>query len=240
MTNQIQFSGNVPGQITILEGKALELKHPVKLQIDGDINAVTNFLSKRTGEFLGSGLQAVESQTTLIIIDEEAMTILLQLEPTNTFGTEIKASLKFTEDFLQWNINKPHQFTREQLVKLLRFGKRFFDPERHEEILKAYMALQVSANTEVKSASDTRGNKNNLFNKVVDSQHIPTEFVLNVQVFKGMATERFRVEICLEVTEGSVRFWFESPELVELIDRRKKEIFADITPHFGNYPVIYK
>jgi len=107
-------------------------------------------------------------------------------------------------------------------------------------VLKAYMSLQVSAQTEVKAASDTRGNKNNLFNKSVDSQNIPTEFVLNLQVFKGMSLERFRVEICLDVTDGSTRFWFESPELVELIDRRKKEIFGALTERFSQYAVIYK
>jgi hypothetical protein len=78
------------------------------------------------------------------------------------------------------------------------------------------------------------------FSKLIDSQHIPTEFILNIPIFKGFDPERFRVEVCLEATDASVRFYFESVELLELIETRKKEIFAAELESCKDMVIIHK
>lgn len=241
MTNQFQINGLQSGenQLTILEGKALETRPPKKLIIDGNINAVSDFLRIRKDN--GSIYQEIKSDTVVITVDEDDVTIILSTHPNDEYGTVVTARMNYTEEFKEWGINTTKQFTREALVKLIRFNRRYFDsPEKYESLLKAYMSLQISAQTEVKAASDNRGNKNNLFGKVVNSENIPTEFILVIPVFKGQPAERFRVEICIEVTEGSVRFWFESPELSDMIATRKKEVFDKITSEFPDFVVIRK
>lgn len=47
------------------------------------------------------------------------------------------------------------------------------------------------------------------------------------------------MEICLDVTEGSARFWFESVELHELIQKRLDEIFEEELARMEGLVVIY-
>ena len=214
-------------KIVILEGRALEQKAPVKITIDGNINAISCFMAKRWNSLeansLGTGLQEVDWTKAIVIVDDEQMKIKLLLDPENYYGTEITGTLDHTVDLLNLGINESRQFTREELVKIIRFNRRFFDPLKHDAILAAYMKLNLSGSTELTSASDTRGTRELAFKKVINSQNIPTEFVLTLPIFKGFGPESFRVEVCLEATDASVRFWFESIELAELIEKRKKE-----------------
>lgn len=242
MKNELNLIGYEGENLTIREGKALDLQPPVKIKLSGNIETVTAFLKKRwTEEREGRGLQTVDSARAIVIVDQEAMKMTLYLDPENFFGTEVEGKLEFTPELEQFHINSTKMFNREELVKLLRFNKRFFpNLTKYEELLKAYQSLQISTGTEVKQGSDTRGNKNNLFIKEVNSQHIPTEFVLDMPIFKGQKHESFRVEICLDATDASVRFWFESVELAELIEIRKKEIFDAQLVSCQDFVIIHK
>ncbi|HNH23051.1 MAG TPA: hypothetical protein PLY26_12930, partial [Ferruginibacter sp.] len=124
-------------------------------------------------------------------------------------------------------INKNKTFTKEELVKLIKFNKLFFDDkEKHAEMLLAFQKVSSTVNISANDSSDDRGNKERAYVKNVTS-NAPTEFILNIPVFKGFPAVRFRVEVCLDVTEGSARFWFESVELHELTQKQTDEIFEE-------------
>lgn len=227
--------------ITILEGKALEQKYPEKIKLSGNIESIKQFLSKRYGGSVGKGLQSVDKETAVVIVDEKAMNIKLFLDPENHFGLEVTASLEMTDELKNFHINDNHEFTRESMIKLLKFNKRFFaDPSKHEELLNAYMKLNLSGSTMVKSESDDRGMRDMAFKKVIDSQNIPMGFILEMPIFKGQKVEKFRVDICLDVTDASVRFWFESVELVELIELRRTQIFDTQLESAADFVIIKK
>lgn len=244
MKTEINLSSLAGDTLTILEGKALELKHPVQIKLEGNIETVAAFLEKRWNgdeNFLGSELQQVDASKAVVIVDSEAMVITLFLDPQNPFGTEVKAKLEFTPEIQQFKINEVASFTREQLIKILRFNRRYFpDVLKYDELLKAYQSLQISTAADLKQNSDTRGNKGTMFQKTVNSENIPTEFILNIPIFKGQPWETFRVEICLDATDASVRFWFESVELAELVEVRKAEIFADQLESAKDFVIIHK
>lgn len=236
--NGLQPGGNT---ITILEGKALELKQPEKIKLSGNIESIKNFLEKRYNGAAGKSLQLVDKEKAVVIVDLDHMTIQLLLDPENVFGLEVFASLEITEDLKQFHINDNNTFTREAMIKLLKFNKRFFaDPLKHEELLDSYMKLNLSGNTQIKSESDDRGNKDVAFKKSISSQNIPANFVLEMPIFKGQNVEKFRVDICLDVTNASVSFWFESVELVELIESNKQAIFDEQLKHCTDFPIIHK
>jgi len=225
--------------ITIREGSALELNQPVQISMEGDIHTIKSFLEKRTGKRKGGGQQLVNPETAIVSVNEQKMTILLALNPEDVNGAEISGKLEVAPELSQFYINTTKQFTREELIRLFRFSKRFFDSaENHEKIMIAYQKLNLSTTSELKKDTDTRGNKDLSFKKNITSD-IPEDFILNLPVFKGEDKERFRVEICMDATDTSVRFWFESVELVERMELRRDEIFAEELESCKDLVVIY-
>ena len=232
------FTGDT---LTVLQGKALEQKYPVKIGIIGNIKAISAFMSKRYGGSQeGKNLQKVDASLAVVLVDETAMSIVLKLDPQNEFGTEVKGVLELTDELKEFGINDEVQFSREELVKKIRFNRRFFNSDKHDEILSAYMKLSLTGQTALSAASDTRGNRELAFKKEINSQNIPTEFVLTLPIFKGFGNESSRVEVCLEATDASVRFWFESVELAELIERRKLEIINEELKSVSDFVIISK
>jgi len=224
--------------LTVLEGKALELQQPVKIAINGNIKAIGDFIAKRYAGREGKKLQEIDKDLAIVIIDAVEMNMRLLLDANDIFGTEINAWLELTPELKNFQINENKQFTREDLVKIIRFNRRFFEAGTHGDILASYLKLQLTGTTELTAASDNRGNKEASFKKLINSQNVPTEFVLELPVFKGFGPERFRVEVCMEATDASVRFWFESVELAELIEVRKQEIFNKELEHCQDFVII--
>lgn len=241
METKVQVLGFQGNEIIVREGAALEQEPPVKIELSGNILSVGNFLKERYPEKKGKSLQEVDKEKAIVVVDEEGMKIKLSLDPENTYGTTVTGSLEFTPELKQFFINETKQFTREELVKIFRFNKRHFDSaDQFDKLLAAYQKMQIKTASELSQENDTRGNKALNFVKNVDSAGIPLEFILNIPIFKGFGKERFRVEICLDATDASVRFWFESVELAELIDVRKEEIFEKQLESCRDFVIIYK
>ena len=228
-----------PGTYTILTGNALDPKYPNKLKVTGDIKSVRSYLDIRAISKDDSPLQAVDFNNAIILINKVKGTITLQNNPNDPFGTEVEGVLLPDVSLAPFCINTNQQFTREQLVKIFRFNRRLFAQDKFQSILDAYLKLDLSGSTNFKDENDNRGNKEIFFKKVIDSSKVPTEFVLTCPIFKGFGAESFRVEICLEATDASVRFWFESVELAELIETRKEEIFSEqLAPYLTRLVII--
>jgi hypothetical protein len=63
---------------------------------------------------------------------------------------------------------------------------------------------------------------------------------MSIPLFKGQEPKRFRVEICFDTTEGSVKFWLESVEMAELIDIESERLLKLQAQHCADYVVIWK
>lgn len=216
----------VKGEVlTILEGKTLELKPPEKIDISGDIKSMSNFLSVRKQK--GTGTQQIDESKAVVIVDKKALTIQLLVDPENHYGASVKGTLEKSDEILPFYINQNKTFSKEELVKLIKFNKIYFDAlTKHGEILLAFQKISSTVNIKANESSDDRGNKERAYVKEVTTT-APTEFILNMPIFKGFDSVRFRVEICLDVTDGSARFWFESTELHELIQTTVDVIFNE-------------
>lgn len=238
MKNEITVQSTGPEtKLVILEGKALEEKYPRKIDIVGNIESVSAFLKKRDNGF---DLQKVDQSKVIVIVDKEQMYIQLQLDPQNEFGSVVKGVLELSPELEKFHINEAKTYKREELVQLIRFNRLAFDnKEQHEKVLNAYMAFEAKTSGEIGASNDTRGNRDASFKKVV-STNIPTEFTLLIPIFKGKEPLRFRVEICLDVTDGGARFWFESTELHELIETHREIIFNEELKNCSDFVIINK
>lgn len=217
---------NVTGdRLSIYTGDALPLKEPNKVSLSGDIHTLNNFLSVRKTE--GSGIQTVDVKTAIVEVNYSSRSILFQSNPESPYQTTIESDLKPTVELEQFFINKNKTFTREELVKLFRHSRMFFkDFEKHSQLLEAFQKLNTHVTAGSNESQDTRGNRERDFKKSVTT-NVPTEFILKIPIFKGFDNVEFRVEICLDVTDGSARFWFESVELTELIQSQVAEIIKE-------------
>lgn len=213
-------------ELIVREGQAAPIIAPEKVHIGGDINTISAYINKRkqTGN---AGLQSINPERVIVRVDKKEMSIRVDFDPEDKCGTLIEGRLYESEDIKQFFINKQKTFTKEEIVKLIKFSRLHFDDhDKHAEVLRAYQSFTAKANTDIKQEADTRGNKISNYAKYVET-NIPTEFILNVPIFKGQPKERFRVEICIDVTDGGARFWFESVELNEIIQTRIDEIFSE-------------
>lgn len=209
--------------LTVLEGKILDPKPSEKIKIDGDIKSISSFLGVRIKE--GKGTQEIDKSKAIVLVDKKALTIQLLIDPENHYGAIVTGKLEKSDELAPFHINQNKTFTKEELVKLIKFNKiHFDDASKHAEMLLAFQKVSSTVNISSKDSSDDRGNKERDFVKQVTT-NAPTEFILNAPSFKGFPAIRFRVEVCLDVTEGSARFWFESVELHEVMQKQVEEIF---------------
>jgi len=238
MKTEVKLTELKGGTLTILEGKALEQKPPQNIVLSGDIKTVSNFLGVRNN--LGSGLQVVDKSKAVILVDKNGLSIDLLLDPENVYGAVVKSKLELSDELTQFCINKNKTFTKEELVKLIKFNKINFDePTKHAELLLSFQKISSTVNIRANESADDKGNKERSFVKEVTS-NTPTEFILNIPIFKNFDAVRFRVEICLDITEGSVRFWFESIELHELILITRDQIFNEQLSFCSGFVIVSK
>lgn len=226
--------------LIIREGTALPQVAPNKITITGDIKTVSSFINKRKDAGDLPGLQRIDPNLAVVVVDREKNTILLSLNPADPFGAVITAKLEPNPDLEKFGINKNVQFSQKELVQLLKFSRVYFeDFGQHGTLLKAYQAFTAKTFTSIAGEQDNRGNKNFAFDKKVETG-LPSAFVMKLPVFKGQEPRRFMVEICLDVTDAAASFWFESVELAEMSEIESEAILKTELESCSDYVVIWK
>lgn len=246
METRLTFPNVTDNEIVIRTGAALPEIEPRQVYFNGDITSVKTFLDKRfkaPGDFIGPAeqMQLINPETAIITVNKDAQYIKLFAEPSHPFGTVIIGALHNNPELEQFRINTTATFNREAFLKLLRFNKIWFDnPGIHEKLLTQLATFYAATNTNTQQASDNRGNKTNNFQKAVTAD-VLTSFVLKMPLFKNDAPARFNVEIYFDVTEASIKFWLESVELHEALNKRRDEIFSEQLAGLSNdFVIIYE
>lgn len=236
------MNGPQGSQLTVREGKALEEKHPEKVVLKGRIESVRQYLDARRATLMAPGtLQHINKDLAVITINEDDLSIHLDVDPNHPFGTEVIGQMQHNPDLADFHINKKARFSRESLVDLLKFSRRFFnDRVQYDNVLLSVQRLKVSATTNIEKDSDTRGNNESAYKKSVDSASIPPSFNLNIPIFKGQPPRLFSVDLCLDVTDAGVKFYLESVELVELFEKDRKDIIQNELAQYLDYCIIWK
>lgn len=216
---------------------------PKMNQVKGDINTISTFVNKRYNQAPtpeAQGLQFIDKHRAIVTVDRDAFSILLELDPEHPRGASVFGSLSIAPELEQFHINDGTAFTREDLVKLIRFNKIWFaDRDKADELERAYMAFRAEVNANIAQTSDTRGNVENGYKKTVTTG-IPESFILNVPIFKGQGKRKFRVDINIEATSQSVRFYLESVELHDAIQIESEQILQKELECCKDFVIVYK
>lgn len=228
-------------ELIIREGKAKEIEVNKQIYQECELTSLTSYISKRSDAEWANARQVLLADDSLVIVNRDQGKITLNVSPSEERGAKIIGKLTYNPDLLPFNINVGSYFSRESLVKLLRFSRRFFhDVLTWEETLKKLQSLTIGVNSNLTNESDTRGNKNLAFNKVLTTS-APLSFSLTMPIYKGVDASTFSVDICLETTESSVKFWLESIELDELTENIKNLMFDKVLePLKENFVILYE
>lgn len=224
--------------LIVLQGEALKLMPPEKISITGDIKAVNTFLLVR--QKAGSGVQRIDRSKAVVLVDKKALTITLNVDPENHYGCTVVAKLEESDELQPFGINTAKMFSKKDLVKLIKFNKLYFESaDKHAEMLLAFQKISSEVNIKANDSSDDRGNKESAFVKEVTT-NAPTSFMLNIPIFKGFPQSIFKVEVCLDVNEGSARFWFESVDLHNIKTETIATIFKEQISNADGFVIINK
>lgn len=221
--------------ITILEGRAPDPINLKPLLIEGNIQSVSGYLKNRTP----TGLYPDHSH---VIIDTAKGTITLIVADQSPINTTVKGSLYQPENLKGFGINENKMYSLKEITDNLRKHRHLFaDRDECNSIVANLNAFKATVALEVEKTSNQRNSSSrNLVDKQVHFDNV--DFKITSPLFVGMPPVTFIVEVCVDITDGSTRFWLESMDLIELTENSKvaalQAEYDTIAPY--GMPVIYK
>jgi hypothetical protein len=202
-------------EVVIREGKALDVKEPVKVAVVGHIDSPMRYIMARKPE----------PENTHIVVNRDAMSIALNCDEKDFYGTEITGCLSLSTDLKEFGINTEKTYTPDELGDFFKMRKWAF--EKKEDALKIISELknfEAKVETSLKEKNDNRGNTTSLKQQIVDS-NIPASFRLKLPVFKG--TEKQSIEVEINIT-ARYECCLLSPELAESINGMRDAIMDEV------------
>jgi hypothetical protein len=218
--------------ITILEGNALTPRERKPINISGAINSPKEY----------ARVNGIDRLNDYIEYSRKNMTIILRKNASNELGDTITGTLKINPDLANFKINENCKKSPKEYASFLKMNKIFFsDREEHMKIVSGLMNFQAKINTEIEKESDNRGNKKDVVLKKITTE-IPTEFYLQIPIFVGQESKKFKVEIGIDYSDGNgIHCWLESEEMNNIIiEERDLILDSEIKAimELGDCPII--
>lgn len=212
-------------QLVILEGKALEELRNLQIKTHGNILSPAKFHAIRPGIPVKS----------LVTFSRSKMEIHFEADPENPLSAKVSGQLLLNDDLKKFEINSQSKmWGLQELAKFLKMNKTFFaDKEKADTLIASLLSFKATITSDLEKANDGRGNSKDLVDRKTNS-NMPTDFTLSLPVFVGGDIKTFRVEIGIDSTDSSAKFWLESSELQDIIiTDRDKIIDAELLKFDG-------
>lgn len=196
----------------------LPVKPPVKLNIEGTIGAVAEFLSKR--------VELLDQTKCSIYVDRENMRIKLLINENDFYISDsIVGELTLHPAFKNFGINSSKVWTPIELAMFFKMNRAFFtDLKTNLELVSALKNFTATVNNKIERSAKENGDRTDNFAQVVDS-NLPAAFTLNIPVFKGKPAETLEIETFAQIDGRTVSFTLLSPAANQVIEEiRDKEI----------------
>jgi hypothetical protein len=188
MKNELNLSVvSENGTVTILEGKALELKEPKIIDINGILKNPAAWLEKRITE--------IDPMQAHVIVNREQLSIRLVTEEKNHYATKIGGALQLHPDFMKFEINTGEYMTAFDMAHLFKMNRSCFENQSAAmNLVTALQGFKAKVNKEIENIDNNRGDKKSLIDQHVKS-NLPEAFTLCIPIFKGQQKETFEVEV---------------------------------------------
>lgn len=224
------------GEIVFREGKAVELREPVKVAIAGTLDAPARWLETRMP------LGLVNQGTNHVLVDREKLSIALQCNENNHYGSVISGKLIVSPEFSKFGINGGDYITNFEMADLFKMNRTCF--ENRQVAMKLVTELQnfkAKVDKDIEKADNNRGDRRLLINQAVQS-NLPDNFNLHIPIFKGTKKQTINVEVYINPNDFACTLV--SPEandlLEELRDKEMNDVIERIKTICPNIVIIEK
>lgn len=214
----LQGGAYTGGEITIREGKALPVHEPERVCISGTIDAPARWLERR--------VDTLNQKACHVVVDRDAMTITLQCDENNYYGTQICGKLTISPEFELFGINKGEYKTHFELAELIKMNRTYF--ENRSVAMKLVTELQnfkAKVDKEIEQSDNNRGDRRILLHQAVQ-HNLPEAFTLFLPIFKSTPTQSIQVEVY--VNPADLTCTLVSPEANDFIAERRDDLINDV------------
>lgn len=170
---------------------ALDPKEPERVVINGTIEAPFRWLEKR--------VELINQKSANIIVNRDKMGLILTIDETNYYQTEISGVLQPSKEVLEFGINTDKKWEPIKLSQFFKMHRAFFkDKSENMMLVSTLKNFKAKVNQDIERSKEENGSKTDNYSQVVDS-NLPKSFKLNIPLFKGFQCEEIEVEIYADV-----------------------------------------
>lgn len=230
-------------EVVIRHGEAIQVREPIAISIEGDINAPREFFTKRKTEFsheIPAGF-SYDSAKTNLVINKEKGTVTLSVNEESYFKGKIIGTLKLNPILAKLRINDDNfsGFTPAELAKILRMNRHLFpNKEFFNDLIKSLQEFKAKFDTAFENTNDKKGNIANSVVKNLVSKH-EYNFAINLPIFEGLLVSVLPIEVDIDYSgDAQIKCNLISVQLNEEIELIKESIIADYQELFSFCPVI--
>lgn len=185
------------GEIIIREGKAMEIHEPVKVVISGTLDAPARWLETRMH------LGLVNQGANHVLVDRENLSITLQCNENNHYGSKISGSLIVSPEFRRFGINEGEYITNFEMAELFKMNRSYFETKATAmKLVTELQNFRAKVDKEIEKSDNNRGDKRLFINQVVQS-NLPEAFNLYIPIFKGTPKQTINVEVYINPSDFS-------------------------------------
>jgi hypothetical protein len=230
-----KFSLNIPEgtqSINIYEGKALEPRPPVKIELFGLIDSPQEFYLKRK--------HTLDKDTCYVLVDDNGIKFVFNDKDPWESGY-VQGVLKMSVECQQWGINNENVlYQAKELARLIKKNEYLFDKkEEWTAIYNALMRFNANVKINLTDVKTTEGDMEKAY-KVTIEKNIPKGFTLNTKIF-GSEKHKYWVDLGSEFISKEVKFYLDSSDLAFMISQLTEKYLKDYVKEFekDEIPIIH-
>jgi hypothetical protein len=224
------------GQIDFRTGELPAPHNRKPLEIVGNIYAASTFYEarKQIVEDVNLSSHVKFSRTNN---DENPLTIQLIVGEQEQDRITVTGRLTLNEEYKKFGINQPKKYSLDQLLKLIKHSRPFFDDMNvHAALLRGLQNFSANTAVEFTSANDFKGNvASSKIQKCMTN--LEYKFNLSLPIYTGAPKSTFEVEIEFEPDNGSIVAWLISTE-AKLYEIEQLETIYEIEKAKFNDPLL--
>lgn len=217
-------------EITLRQGDApivLDPRPPVKINLNGTINAPLEFLKQRA-DCAGDNRGQFDIKRSHIVVDREAVEIKLVINENDEYSSgKVVGSLQTNPKMHEFGINTDRRWEPNELGQYLKMNRAFFEDKQENmalvTILKNFVA---TVDTKIEKQKAENGDFKDNYAGVVTS-NLPGTFKLQIPLFKGMPKETIEVEFYASVSGRTILLQLVSPDAMATFEDVRDKVIDE-------------
>ena len=212
------MEGAAPAEVTIRKGEALKLQEPVRVKIDGTIDAPARWIEIRA--------EQLEQKAGFVLVDREGMRITYRDQENSVYGDEIIGRLTFAKEFLEMKINTGEYMTNFEMAELIKMHRSFFENKSVAmRIVSDLQNFKAKVDRDIENSNNNRGDRRLLIAQAVQ-HNLPEVFNMVIPVFKGQPRQTIACEVYVEPSNFNCSL--QSPEAIDFINEQRDAIMNEV------------